>query len=482
METIFVTARLFFLHERKCEVKFYIRVNIMIFFFLIAVLILVLVFFYLQPQIYVPINFVENILIIGFGAVAIATMPALFKHMAGLTPDRITIITADDRNESVAAEYNIRHIIKPIKKDNINFIREYLKPGDLILNLSVDVDSISVARISQEIGCLYLDTCIEPWDDMYKHENVEVRTNYYDRLKGLELKKEGMSPTVLFSMGANPGLISGKTAEDKYGWSDIAQSLGVKVIHVAEQDTQVPKKSYDKNTFVNTWSVDGFISEAVFQPAECGWGTHELSMPADAKQHSDLSSYADLNVKSALYFDKPGGALWVNSWTPYGRFVGHMVTHNESISIAEYLGSENYRPTVYYAYKPIDAANDAIDVILENGGKIQEKLIVLKKEEIAHGFDELGALVFTDKTAYWYGSRVDLNDVYMPHTNPTTMQVVGGIMAGIKWMVDNPKEGVVEADEIPLEYMDVARPYLGKLYGKRCEWMPKNMQLSSFRV
>jgi homospermidine synthase len=28
------------------------------------------------------------------------------------------------------------------------------------------------------------------------------------------------------------------------------------------------------NVFVNTWSVEGFVSEGL-QPAELGWGTHE---------------------------------------------------------------------------------------------------------------------------------------------------------------------------------------------------------------
>jgi homospermidine synthase len=38
------------------------------------------------------------------------------------------------------------------------------------------------------------------------------------------------------------------------------------------------------NVFVNTWSVEGFISEGL-QPAELGWGTHEKWMPKNAGKH-----------------------------------------------------------------------------------------------------------------------------------------------------------------------------------------------------
>ena len=61
-------------------------------------------------------------------------------------------------------------------------------------------------------------------------------------------------------------------------------ALGVKVIHIAERDTQVSPKAKEVNEFVNTWSVDGFVSEGC-QPAELGWGTHERNFPRDAKRH-----------------------------------------------------------------------------------------------------------------------------------------------------------------------------------------------------
>ena len=44
-------------------------------------------------------------------------------------------------------------------------------------------------------------------------------------------------------------------------WAKLAQTLGIKVIHIAERDTQVSNVPKAPNEFVNTWSVDGFVSE-----------------------------------------------------------------------------------------------------------------------------------------------------------------------------------------------------------------------------
>ena len=67
-------------------------------------------------------------------------------------------------------------------------------------------------------------------------------------------------------------------------WGRLAQRLGVKGIHIAERDTQRAKTPKPRDVFVNTWSVEGFLSEGM-QPAELGWGTHEKWAPANAGFH-----------------------------------------------------------------------------------------------------------------------------------------------------------------------------------------------------
>ncbi len=62
----------------------------------------------------------------------------------------------------------------------------------------------------------------------------------------------------------------------------------------------------------------------------------------------------------------------VRSWTPLeGPYHGFLITHGESISIADYFTvregeTVRYRPTVHYAYHPCD---DAVLSLHELAGK-----------------------------------------------------------------------------------------------------------------
>src|SRR3979409_313605 len=116
------------------------------------------------------------------------------------------------------------------------------------------------------------------------------------------------APTAVLTHGANPGLVSHlvkqallniaedtgvKTGipESRGAWASLAQTLGIKVIHIAERDTQVANAPKQPNEFVNTWSVDGFVSEGA-QPAELGWGTHEKHFPDDGGRHQAGSRWS----------------------------------------------------------------------------------------------------------------------------------------------------------------------------------------------
>ena len=144
----------------------------------------------------------------------------------------------------------------------------------------------------------------------------------------------------------------------------LAQRLGVRAIHIAERDTQVAALPKEPGEFVNTWSIDGFISEGS-QPAELGWGTHERHFPPDARRH-------DFGGGAAIYLLRPGAATRVRSWTPLeGPYHGFLITHGESISIADYLSVSDgdrleFRPTCHYAYHPCD---DAVLSLHEFAGK-----------------------------------------------------------------------------------------------------------------
>jgi homospermidine synthase len=341
---------------------------------------------------------------------------------------------------------------------------------------------------------LYLDTCIEPWAGRYTDLSMTLsqRSNYALREEMLAFRMDKRNgPTAVLTQGANPGLASlfvkqalvemarqaKKEPQEKpcchEDWARLAQQLEVKVIHIAERDTQIAGRRKERGEFVNTWSVDGFASEGL-QPSELGWGNHERHWPHDAQRHG-------FGCDAAIYLERPGVATRVRSWTPLeGPYQGFLVTHGESISIADHLtlrenGEIVYRPTVHYAYHPCDDAVLSLHELAGKNWKLQGKQRIML-DEIDRGMDELGVLLMGNTAGvFWYGSRLTIEQAraLAPHNSATSLQVVAGILAGMVWAIRNPRSGVVEPDDIDYEAaLAIATPYLGDMVGVYGDWTP----------
>src|SRR6202030_3931945 len=402
--------------------------------------------------------------------------------------------TAEPRGHDVAAEYGIRFIETALTRSNYRALLEpQLGKDDFLLNVSVDVSSVALIELCQERGALYLDPCIEPWPGGYTDPSLppSARSNYALRESALALRaRYPRGPTAVLTHGANPGLVSHFVKQalidlvrnaglqdavpaTRAEWAHLAETLGVKAIHIAERDTQVSTMPKQPGEFVNTWSIDGFVSEGS-QPAELGWGTHERHFPEDGRRH-------DFGCGAAIYLLRPGAATRVRSWTPLeGPYHGFLITHGESISIADYFTVRQgervaYRPTVHYAYHPCD---DAVLSIHELAGKNwhlqSEKRILM--DEITEGIDELGVLLMGHaKGAYWYGSVLSVDEAraLVPYNNATSLQVTAAVLAGAVWAIKNPRRGIVEPDEMDFELcMAIMRPYLGNIVGAYSDWTP----------
>ncbi|HET6234265.1 MAG TPA: saccharopine dehydrogenase C-terminal domain-containing protein [Acetobacteraceae bacterium] len=439
------------------------------------------------------VAFRGRLVMLGFGSIGKGVLPLILRHI-DIQPEQIRIVTGDARGAKIAASYGVSTRVHKLTRDTY---RDVLTPllgrGDFLLNLSVDVSSVALIALCQEIGTLYLDTCIEPWPGGYTDRSLtpSQRSNYALRESALDLARTLPSgPTAVLTHGANPGLVShfvkqallniacdvGQPAPaptTREGWAVLAQGLGVKAMHIAERDTQVSSINKRPGEFVNTWSIDGFAGEGC-QPAELGWGTHERTLPADARRH-------DFGCDAAVYLQRPGASTRVLSWTPLeGPFHGFLITHNESISIADYYtvsenGAAVYRPTLHYAYHPCE---DAVLSVHELAGKNwhQQGTQRLLMDEIVSGTDELGVLLMGHaRGAYWYGSRLSIDQARAaaPHNNATSLQVAAAVLGGVVWAIENPSAGIVEADHLDhSRVLEVARPYLGEVLGVYSDWTP----------
>ena len=203
--------------------------------------------------------------------------------------------------------------------------------------------------------------------------------------------------TAVSCCGANPGMVNWfvkqallniaadlgindpepKTREE---WARFMQKTGVTGIHIAERDTQVSATPKPIKTFVNTWSIEGFISEGS-QPAELGWGTHEKWMPETGRTHKN-------GCGASIYMLQPGANTRVRSWCPTpGAQYGFLVTHNELISIADYFTLREgnkvaFRPTCNYAYHPANDAVLSLHEMFGAGGYFQPAWHIMDEDEI----------------------------------------------------------------------------------------------------
>jgi homospermidine synthase len=441
----------------------------------------------------VHIVFPGRLVFVGFGSIGQGVLPLILRHV-GITADRITIVTADVGGRAEAAEFGVKFVKQPLTRENYRQVLEpLLSRGDFLLNLSVDVSSVALIELAHEKGALYLDTCIEPWPGGYTDPNVSParRTNYALRESALALRTSHPNgPTALITHGANPGLVSHfvkqallniardtkvppgdpRTRED---WAALRHNLGIKVIHIAERDTQIASVPKRPGEFVNTWSVDGFVGEGS-QPAELGWGTHEKSLPPRGHEF-------DFGPKCAIYMLQPGAGTRVRTWTPKaGPFHGFLITHGESISLADFLshsegGNVVSRPTVHYSYHP---CNDAVLSVHEFAGRnwrVQEKKRILN-DTIIEGIDELGVLLAGHKrNAYWFGSQLSIDEArkLAPYNSATSLQVCVSVLSGMVWTMENPARGIVEPDDIDFRRnLEICSPYLGPVVGVYSDWTP----------
>lgn len=438
---------------------------------------------------------------VGFGSIGQAVLPVLLRHLE-MHPEQVRIFTASEEGAGIAREYRVAFKCLPLTQENhVAILEPWLGEGDFLLNLSVDVASAALIALCRRRGALYLDTCIEPWAGGYMDASQpsSLRSNYALREEVLELRRRSPGgPTAIITQGANPGMasmfvkqallnlandngisvtarVAARVAHGSSGidWAELARKLGIRVIHIAERDTQLSLQRKKPGEFVNTWSVDGFVGEGL-QPSELGWGSHERHWPADGRRHAFGSG-------AAIHLERPGAATRVRSWTPLeGPYHGFLITHGESISIADHLtvrrgGEVIYRPTVHYAYHPCDDAVLSLHELAGKNWRMQPQKRILR-DEIACGMDELGVLLMGHpRGIYWYGSRLSIEEAreIAPYNNATSMQVVAGVLGGMVWALRHPHAGIVEPDDIDYRLvLEIGRPYLGKLVGVYGDWSP----------
>lgn len=426
----------------------------------------------------------KRLLILGFGSIAATVLPLLFRHIA-IRPDQVLVISEDVRYAAICERMGVTHRTGKLRPDSFAVLLDRLvEPGDCILNLTGGVSARDLVRFSLARGIDYLDTSNERWEHgAVNHDSADYAEQW--SLLMAERDKLPKSATALVSHGANPGLVShfAKQAiqdlamaksvvvptlsDDRY-WARLASRLRVEALHISERDTQKPNFEPDPREFLNTWSVEGMEEECNTNPC-FAWGSHEATVDAAHIRRDPVAVVGLL----------PGRAkdCGVRSWLPsVGEFRGAVIPHEETFSIAELFTLDEmaigprYQPTVLFAYRPCDAALQALHN--PSAGRRATRVLI---DEIASGVDELGVLVLRRGTraVYWYGSILDIDTArrLAPFANATSLQVAAGVLGGLAWLLETPQQGLVAAEDADHKrVLDVARPYLGRFGGVKGTW------------
>ncbi|OQA55790.1 MAG: Homospermidine synthase [Candidatus Omnitrophica bacterium ADurb.Bin277] len=452
------------------------------------------------------IKFSGKLLVIGCGGVSQCAIPLILRHF-DMPAKHITIMDFVDNRSRVkdALKRGVRYVFDRVTKENYRkLLAKYVGRGDMIIDLAWNIDAWEILDWCRSHDVLYVNTSIEEWDP-YRDDKRTDPTKYtlyyrHMNLRRLMEKKWGneKGATAIIDHGANPGLVSHFTKKalidiakkilrekpkdsraknlerflSEKNFAKLAQTIGVKVIHISERDTQVTDVPKRVNEFVNTWSIEGFYEEGV-APAEMGWGTHERKLPEDGFEHRT-------GPKNQICLGTLGMNTFVRSWVPCGEINGMVIRHGEAFSLSDRLtvwknGKAVYRPTVHYAYCPSDSAVLSLHELRMRQYKMQENLRILA-DDITDGRDELGVLLMGhDFTSWWCGSLLDIHTArkLVPHQQATTLQVAASVVAAALWMIVNPRRGFLLPDDIDHEFiLDFAVPYIAPFVSIPSDWTP----------
>ena len=469
-------------------------------------------------------DFSGNIVFFGFGGVAECTLPVLIRHLK-VDLKNITVIDMLDKKEVIKNWTNkgLNFVqLQVVEKNLQDTLEKYLKAGDILIDVCYDIACTELIRYCKEHEIFYINTSVEKWRYL---ENFSERDPLDKSLYARNMKvdneiqswKDNRGTTAILDMGANPGLIShfakqgildlakakkvNTLTANKNDYATIAKNVGVKVIIDTERDTQISIRPKQVNEFVNTWSVLGLVEEAT-SPAELGWGTHEDKLPA----------YATVPIegpKNQVFISQMGMHTYVRGFVPADpkapqqpegekrvdgyEIVGSLIRHGEAYTISKYFTTPDglYRPTVYYCYLPSDitvaslrefASNNYCN---DNERKPHMQRIVYEND-ILSGSDTLGIMLggYDDSHVWWCGTSLNIEDarVLAPLQNATTIQVAIGLTAGICWMLENPKKGVVRPEDLDTDFvLTIAKPYLGTFISQEFEWAPDKNYINGYK-
>jgi homospermidine synthase len=437
---------------------------------------------------------INQIYFIGFGAVATSLLEIFNLEKAFLNIP-FTIIEPKNIHNDLFDKRKALHIKKAITKDNHKKLLKDIDDKTLVIDLSVEVDSIMILKVCKDKGSFYINTSVENWEEFYDDNHSDDLSTNYDEFKDNTLYHRELlvdqllkntKKTRIVNIGFNPGMIQEycKLGLKEYAklknkhlvkgnYAKLGHDLGLKELLIVEYDSQKTDIKPKKNTFYNTWSCRGFESEAG-DYSMLSLNNNDLEIlkniaikPTDGLQdtHIRFLPIRGMDITKKCYTLDYDGNLF--------DYEGMLIPHAEIFSMSRFFQYNNQAPTIMYVYRPSDIALNSLDRFRDNNYQPLENYYVLQNKDIKPlGFDSIGALMkFENGDEYWAGSVCSIEDVRkfnFKYTQATTMQVAGTLWSAIVFIINNPNYGFNEPETIPsAEIFKHAKKYMGRSFFKK---------------
>jgi len=277
-----------------------------------------------------------KVLVLGYGAIGKCFVDILLKEYPEVN------LLVCDIYDFPSEERVFKYLKKRMNKENLHEIFDILQSGDMLIDLSTNIDCVTIWSLCMKKGVMYMNLAMEEWEDSENpnsfpkslRELYKTTLGYrHDHAKNSGVWNSSEGTTSVFEHGFNPGLISNfvkkglieagnyflrnrKEYDDlnfeviqaylkENNYSKLAQALGLHTIHCSEIDNQklveCPKDLRSK--FYNTWSCRGFLTESLV-PIQVAKGSHEDDENEELPrltENSVIMSWAPSKNYSGIY-------------------------------------------------------------------------------------------------------------------------------------------------------------------------------------
>ena len=397
-----------------------------------------------------------KILLLGLGCIGGCVYQMLSDYFDNI---ELTILDKMDNLEQEVLKYKstsklnmdfkVNIIQGRIKKKNyIELLTPLFKSVDAVINLTTEVSSKLLVLLADECNVVYLDAAVEMFEKCF----MSIHQRHKD-MRELKTKK-----TALLEHGMNPGVIS--------YLCQMGESLcdfKPDIVYITEYDTHVLKES-DSNIFYNTWSPYGLYEE-ITEKSEMSWC---CKLSEEFKKKNGITQY-----DQSIIFSKPGYMIILDSWTPDPNqpfdtnnkgilYKGYVVTHGETETIGKRIGNINCA----FVFRICPEAQKGLN---KWESSLAPKYVQMFGKDIKHGSDTIGVLLGNKESnkTFWIGNKVTVEDAMKVSVlqNGATITVAAACLAGIKWCLNNPDEGILFPDDIK-DYMHIwndCKKYMGQI-------------------